>query len=78
MESMASVTSDENVLTDQVDGLKSLEEQKPNGWKLMLHDANYASYSLMAVSPDRQLVAFGNLKGSIKVHETSKLAFYFI
>ncbi|XP_031568393.1 WD repeat-containing protein 6-like [Actinia tenebrosa] len=60
-----------NTLDHQPEGSDSMAEWTSNEWKLLLHDPNYSSYSLMAVSSDHKYVAFGNLQGSIKVQETS-------
>lgn len=58
-------------LHDQAGGSKSLEEETCSDWNLLLHDPNFTSYSVMAVSSDHQYVAFGNLQGSIKIQDTS-------
>ena len=36
-------------------------------WMLLLKDAEYSSYSVLALSPCQKMIAFGNLKGKIKL-----------
>ena len=41
-------------------------------WKLLLKDPNYSSYSVLALSPNRKVIAFGNLQGNIKLQDTGE------
>ena len=41
-------------------------------WTLLLKDIDYSSYSVLALSPCHKIIAFGNLKGNIKLQETGK------
>lgn len=41
-------------------------------WTLLLKDAEYSSYSVLALSPCHKIIAFGNLKGKIKLQDTGK------
>ena len=41
-------------------------------WKLLLRDPNYSSYSVLALSPSRKVIAFGNLQGNIKLQDTGE------
>lgn len=41
-------------------------------WKLLLKDPNYSSYSVLALSPSRKVIAFGNLQGNIKLQDTGE------
>ena len=36
-------------------------------WTLLCKDAEYSSYSVLALSPCHKIIAFGNLKGKIKL-----------
>ena len=38
-------------------------------WRLLLIDAEYSSYSVLALSPCRKMIAFRNLKGKIKLQD---------
>ena len=38
-----------------------------SNWALLLSDPNFTSYAVMSLSPCKQLVAFGNLQGSVKL-----------
>ena len=42
-------------------------------WRLLLKDAEYSSYSVVALSPCHKMVAFGNLRGKIKLQDASEL-----
>lgn len=46
----------------------NLEDQ----WTLLLKDAEYSSYSVLALSPCHKIIAFGNLKGKIKLQDISE------
>ena len=41
-------------------------------WTLLLKDTNYSSYSVLALSPCSKIIAFGNLKGKIKLQDTGE------
>lgn len=41
-------------------------------WKLLLKDPNYSSYSVLALSPSRKVIAFGNLQGNIKLQDSGE------
>ena len=41
-------------------------------WTLLLIDAEYSSYSVLALSPCHKLIAFGNLKGKIKLQDVGE------
>ena len=41
-------------------------------WKLLLKDPNYSSYSVLALSPSRKVIACGNLQGNIKLQDTGE------
>lgn len=40
-------------------------------WRLLLKDAEYSSYSVVALSPCHKMVAFGNLRGKIKLQDAN-------
>ena len=41
-------------------------------WTLLLKDTNYSSYSVLALSPCHKIIAFGNLRGKIKLQDTGE------
>ena len=41
-------------------------------WTLLLKDAEYSSYSVLALSPCHKMIAFGNLKGKIKLQDVGE------
>lgn len=41
-------------------------------WMLLLKDAEYSSYSVLALSPCHRMIAFGNLKGKIKLQDVGE------
>lgn len=53
-----------NMCTDT----SNLEDQ----WTLLLRDAEYSSYSVVALSPCHKMIAFGNLKGKIKLQDVGE------
>ncbi|KAK3727053.1 hypothetical protein QZH41_012560, partial [Actinostola sp. cb2023] len=73
MDSKETKHPENDVSTEQV---FTEEKDHENSWKLLLQDSDYSSYSLMSVSHDRKLVAFGNLKGNVKVHDTGIVSLY--
>ncbi|XP_028403319.1 WD repeat-containing protein 6-like isoform X2 [Dendronephthya gigantea] len=48
--------------------------QSPGIWSLIHHEPAYASYSIMALSDCRTIVALGNLNGSIKLISLTELS----
>lgn len=46
----------------------NLEDQ----WTLLLKDPEYSSYSVLALSPCHKIIAFGNLKGKIKLQDAGE------
>ena len=49
------------------------ETNHKDQWRLLLKDAEYSSYSVVALSPCHKMVAFGNLRGKIKLQDASEL-----
>ena len=43
-----------------------------NQWTLLIKDAEYSSYSVLALSPCHKMIAFGNLKGKIKLQDVGE------
>lgn len=41
-------------------------------WTLLLKDRDYSSYSVLALSPCHKIIAFGNLKGKIKLQDSGE------
>ena len=58
----------ENFSTKQTTDSLNVEDQ----WELLLKDADYSSYSVLALSPCHKIIAFGNLKGNIKLQDTGE------
>jgi len=41
-------------------------------WTLLCKDADYSSYSVLALSPCHKIIALGNLKGKIKLQDVGE------
>ena len=41
-------------------------------WTLLCKDAEYSSYSVLALSPCHKIIALGNLKGRIKLQDVGE------
>ena len=54
--------------TNMCTNTSNLEDQ----WTLLLRDAEYSSYSVVALSPCHNMIAFGNLKGKIKLQDVGE------
>ena len=59
-------------------GKQDVSSSIPNGfsskdqWTLLINDAEYSSYSVLALSPCHKMIAFGNLKGKIKLQDVGE------
>ena len=54
-------------------GCNHMSQTEGSSWSFLLQDKNYSSYSVMTLSPCRKFVVFGNLQGSLKLHDVGKL-----